>query len=164
VVHSDLRSDGLDRAMANHELLYVDMHHQGKHDIRYVAIQVRGCPLFQVYIPSNYRRNGTWMSSFLVNSFTMLLTSLGLISFLTLEFETYLRFTVVERIYRHLLTNAAIVKYVYYYDLTEFGLVIVFLLFTGYLLSIPSQKSRINKLMQQKKKERMEMNKVQDDN
>ena len=104
------------------------------------------------------------MSSFLVNSVTMLLTSLGLISFLTLEFETYLRFTVVERIYRHLLTNAAIVKYVYYYDLTEFGLVIVFLLFTGYLLSIPSQKSRINKLMQQKKKERMEMNKVQDDN
>jgi hypothetical protein len=103
------------------------------------------------------------MSSFLVNSFTMLLTSLGLISFLTLEFETYLRFTIVERIYRHLLTNAAIVKYVYYYDLTEFGLVIMFLFITGYLLTVPSQKSKIAKLMQQKKKDRMEMNKTEEE-
>jgi hypothetical protein len=103
------------------------------------------------------------MSSFLVNCFTMLLTSLGLISFLTLEFETYLRFTVVERVFKHMLTNAAIVKYVYYYDLTEFGLIGMFLIITVYLLSIPSQKSRIAKLMQQKKKERMEMNKTEDE-
>lgn len=102
------------------------------------------------------------MSSFLVNSFTMLLTCLGLISFLTLEFETYLRFTVVERIYKHLLTNAAVVKYVYSYDVTEFGLVIVFLFITVYLLSVPSQKSKIAKIMQQKKKDRMEMNKTED--
>ena len=103
------------------------------------------------------------MSSFLVNSFMMLLTCLGLISFLTLEFETFLRFTVCERIYKHLLTNAAIIKYIYKYDLTEFGLISVFFIVTVYLLSIPSKKSEINKLMQEKKKERMEQNKKEDD-
>lgn len=103
------------------------------------------------------------MSSFLVNCFLMLIASLGLISFLCLEFETFLRFTVCERIYKHMLTNAAFVKYIYAYDLTELGLVVVFLLVTGYLLSVPSKKSKIAKIMQQKKRERMEQNQAQDD-
>lgn len=103
------------------------------------------------------------MSSFLVNSFMMLLTSLGLISFLTLEFETFLRFTVCERIFKHMLTNAAFVKYIYRYDLTEFGLVAVFFTVTVYLLSVPSKKSMIAKIMQKKKKERMEQNKKEEE-
>lgn len=103
------------------------------------------------------------MSSFLVNCFLMLLTSLGLISFLTLEFETFLRFTVCERIYKHLLTNAAFIKYIYQYDLTELGMVVVFVCVTTYLLSVPSKKSKIAKIMQQKKKERMEQNQAKED-
>lgn len=99
------------------------------------------------------------MSSFLVNSFMMLLASLGLISFLTLEFESFLRYTVCERLFKHILTNAAVIKYIYRYDLTEFGLVAVFFVVTAYLLSIPSKKSMIAKIMQKKKKERMEQNK-----
>lgn len=110
-----------------------------------------------------FKANGTWMSSFLVNCFLMLIASLGLISFLCLEFETFLRFTVCERIYKHLLSNAALVKYVYQYDLTELGLVVVFVVVTGYLLSVPSKKSKIAKIMQQKKRERMEQNQAQDD-
>lgn len=93
----------------------------------------------------------------------MLLTSLGLISFLVLEFESFLRFTACERIFKHLFTNAAFIKYIYYYDLTEYGLIVVFLVITCYLLMIPSQKSRIAKLMTQKKKERMEMNKLEEE-
>lgn len=103
------------------------------------------------------------MSSFLVNSFTMLLTSFGLINFLVLEFETFLRFTACERIFKHLFTNAAYIKYVYDYNITEYGLVAIFVIFTGYLLMIPSQKSRVAKLMNQKKKERMEMNKTEEE-
>jgi LMBR1 domain-containing protein 1 len=110
-----------------------------------------------------FKPNGTWMSSFLVNSFMMLITSLGLISFLTLEFESFLRYTVCERIFKHVLTNAAIIKYIYKYDLTEFGLVAVFLVVTVYLLSIPSKKSMIAKIMQKKKKERMEQNKKEEE-
>lgn len=93
----------------------------------------------------------------------MLLTSLGLISFLTLEFESFLRFTVCERLFKHLLTNAALIKYIYKYDLTEFGLITVFFVVTVYLLSIPSKKSMIAKIMQKKKKERMEQNKKEEE-
>ena len=98
-----------------------------------------------------------------MNCFLMLIASLGLISFLCLQFETFLRFTVCERIYKHLLTNAAFVKYVYQYDLTELGLVAVFVGVTCYLLSVSSKKSKIAKIMQQKKKERMEQNQAQDE-
>jgi hypothetical protein len=110
-----------------------------------------------------FKANGTWMSSFLVNSFLMLIASLGLISFLTLEFESFLRFTACEVIFKHLLTNAATIKYMYAYDLTELGMVVVFVCVTCYLLSIPSKKSKIAKIMQQKKKERMEQNREQDE-
>lgn len=103
------------------------------------------------------------MTSFLVNSILMLVTSLGLISFLTLEFESYLRFTACERIFKHLLTNAAGIKMIYQYDASEFGLVIVFVLVTGYLLSVPSKKSQIAKIMQAKKRERMEQNQKEED-
>jgi hypothetical protein len=65
--------------------------------------------------------------------------------------------------FKHLYTNAAFIKYVYYYDITEYGLVVVFLIITCYLLSVPSQKSRIAKLMNQKKRERMEMNKIEEE-
>jgi hypothetical protein len=93
----------------------------------------------------------------------MLITCLGLISFLTLEFESYLRYTVCERIFKHMLTNAALVKYIYMYDLTEFGLIGVFCIVTVYLLSVPSKKSMIAKIMQKKKKERMEQNKKEEE-
>jgi LMBR1 domain-containing protein 1 len=102
------------------------------------------------------------MSSFLVNCFLMLITSLGLLSFLCNSFESFLRYTACERIYKHLLSNAALIKNIYKYDLIEFGMVGVFLFVTGYLLSVPSKKSKIAKIMNQKKKERMEANKEQD--
>lgn len=110
-----------------------------------------------------FKVNGTWMSSFLVNCFLMLITSLGMISFLTLEFETFLRFTACERIFKHLLTNAAIIKYMYAYDLTELGMVAVFFGVTGYLLTVPSKKSKIAKIMMQKKRERMEKEQQSDE-
>lgn len=110
-----------------------------------------------------FKANGTWMSSFLVNCFLMLITSLGLVSFLALEFESFLRFTACEVIYKHLLTNPATIKYLYQYDVTELGMVGVFFAVTCYLLSVPSKKSKIAKIMQQKKKERLEQNKEQDE-
>lgn len=102
------------------------------------------------------------MSSFLVNSFMMLLTSLGLCSYLSQEFETFLRFTACQRIYKYMLSNARLIKYVYQFSLIEFSFIIFFLLVTGYLLSIPSRKSKIAKLMQEKKKQRLEQNKQND--
>jgi hypothetical protein len=99
------------------------------------------------------------MSSFLVNSFMMLLTSLGLITFLCREFESFLRYTACERIFKHLITNARFIKIIYQLKIVELGIVGVFLVVTVYLLTVVSKKSKIAKIMKNKKKERMEMNK-----
>lgn len=106
-----------------------------------------------------FKVNGTWMSSFLVNSFMMLLTSLGLITFLCREFESFLRFTTCERIFKHLITNARFINIIYRLKVVELGVVGVFLVVTAYLLTVTSKKSKIAKIMKMKKKERMEKNK-----
>lgn len=88
----------------------------------------------------------------------MLLTCLGLLSFLTLEFESFLRYTACERIYKYILANARGVKLLYKYNLNEYALVGMFVIVTAYLLSVPSRKSMIAKVLQTKKRERMEQN------
>ena len=158
MVHKSVLANDIFGIMVDDVSIHARLHNQRQHDIRIPAFPILRRPRLQV-VQTYDRPNGTWMSSFLVNSFMMLLASLGLISFLTLEFESFLRYTVCERLFKHILTNAAVIKYIYRYDLTEFGLVAVFFVVTAYLLSIPSKKSMIAKIMQKKKKERMEQNK-----
>jgi len=92
----------------------------------------------------------------------MLTSSMGMLAYLVTTYESWLRNTAAERMFRLLISNARFVRYFYKYKIFSFGTVIVFFGALCYLLSQPSKKSKINKIMKEKKTERMEANKRKD--
>ena len=102
-----------------------------------------------------FKVNGTWMTSFLINSIMMLISCFGLINYLTMEFQSYLRGTACERIWKVILSNTKYIKHIYRYKVHSYFFVIFFILVTLFLLALPSKKSKITKLMRDKKRERM---------
>ena len=83
------------------------------------------------------------MSSFLINCMMMLITTFGLLSFLTINFESFLRDTACERLFKLLIKNSKLIKWLYYYKIFCWGTVIAFFLILGYLLTVPSKKSHV---------------------
>lgn len=102
------------------------------------------------------------MSAFLINCMLMLLSSMGMLAYLASNFESWMRNTAAERMFKLLIANARWVRYFYKFKIFSFGIILVFFGSVGYLLSDPSKKSRINQIMKQKKKERIDANKKQD--
>lgn len=102
-----------------------------------------------------FKVNGTWMTSFLVNCMMMLVSSFGMLSYITLEFETFLRGSAVEKLWRVVLINVRGIKYIYLYKINSYFFVFWFFLVTAYLLTLSSKKSKITKLMREKKSQRM---------
>lgn len=92
----------------------------------------------------------------------MLLSSMGMLAYLAANFESWMRNTAAERMFKLLIANARWVRYFYKFKIFSFGIIVIFLISVGYLLCQPSKKSKINQIMKQKKKERMEANKKQD--
>jgi hypothetical protein len=99
------------------------------------------------------------MSAFLVNCMLMLLSSMGMLAYLAANFESWMRNTAAERMFKLLIANARWVRYFYKFKIFSFGTILIFLGSVCYLLSQPSKKSKINQIMKQKKKERMDANK-----
>lgn len=92
----------------------------------------------------------------------MLTSSMGMLAYLVTTYESWLRNTAAERMFRLLISNARFVRYFYKFKIFSFGTCLVFFGALAYLLSQPSKKSKINQIMKEKKKERMEANKQKD--
>ena len=92
----------------------------------------------------------------------MLTSSMGMLAYLVTTYESWLRNTAAERMFKLLISNAKFVRFLYKFKIFSFGTVIMFFVSLSYLLSQPSKKSKINKIMKEKKRERMEANKKKD--
>jgi len=93
----------------------------------------------------------------------MLTASFGMISYFTNNFESWLRETACERMFKVMIANARFVKYFWRFKIFSFGTVFFFFGITIYLLSKPSKKSKIAAIMRKKKKERLKALKKQED-
>jgi LMBR1 domain-containing protein 1 len=109
-----------------------------------------------------FKVNGTWISSFLVNSFFLLSAGFGMLFFLCSNFESFLRSTACDRVIKNIIMNSRYIKYLFIYNVFNYAIVAIFLVILVYLLWIPSKKSHINKLMREKKIEREKANAKQD--
>ncbi len=90
-----------------------------------------------------FKVNGTWMSSFIINCMVMLISSYGMLAYLSKEFQSYLRGTACETLFGSIISNAKYIKYLYYYKVHSYAFVVFFLLVTGFLLSRASKKSKV---------------------
>jgi hypothetical protein len=72
-------------------------------------------------------------------------------------FPQYLRFTTCHLLYSDLLKGLPYIGWFYYWKVCDYMICVVFGLSSVYLLLTPSEKSRMKKLMEEKKHERMEL-------
>ena len=103
-----------------------------------------------------FKNNGTWMISFLVNGLFLQLCTFGLIIYMTQNLPQYTRFTQAQVMFDHMFKGVPFVGLVWNQRCVEFGQAILFILSCIYLLMQPSQKARVQRIMQLKKKERTE--------
>lgn len=103
------------------------------------------------------------MSSFIINCILMLTSSFGMISYFANNFESWLRETACERMFKVMIGNTKYIKYLYQLNVFSYSLVVFFFFVTGYLLTQPSKKSKIAAIMRKKKSERMKAMKKQED-
>ena len=83
------------------------------------------------------------MSTFLVNCVFLLMASMGMISYLSQNYSSWLRNTAMERLFTVLISHARYLKVLYHYKVFSYGVVFFFFASTGFLLTRPSKKSKV---------------------
>ena len=101
--------------------------------------------------------NGTWMSSFLTNCLFLQTCSMGMLTWLCNYFPNYLRLTEGVQIFKYYMGGLPVIRYLFNSVHFVFvGTFVMFIISCIYLLTVPSQKARVTKIMQEKKSERTE--------
>jgi len=79
-----------------------------------------------------------------------------MIIYFTQNMPQYMRFTQAQVLFDYIFKGVPFVGYLWSFRCAEFGQAVAFILASVYLLLKPSQKSRVQRIMQLKKRERTE--------
>lgn len=96
----------------------------------------------------------TWLNGFLMNTFIVTMGTQGMLTFLCNLFPQYLRLTTGYMYYHTMMRGLPYFKYIYKFKIVEMFTIVMFIITSVRLLVIPSERARIQTLMEAKRQQR----------